>query len=383
MPNWIGNEVFVTGDADTARGLRAFMTTPQSKFDFNAVLPMPDEIRTSESSSKAETAWQLKYGDWTENRYDYGPGQFATRDDALAAARAADAWRPMAVVSPGGSLPVIQPRSFDELADLVQSLVVKYGFPDWYEWACATWGTKWPAVDAGWMGPARAAKRDAHQVAFFQTAWSPPVPVIVELSARFPDVIVRLSYSESDPYGGVYGFVTVEAGNVIGEHRGEWDCSTSSICTDHRFERSEHEEYVYIGHGRPAAGDWPILPRSPWANPFAGCHCSPEESVSRYRRWLEGDAEVVKLLPSGEWPVPDVFAIQSTFLGKTILCDCTPAKGGERPGCHARVLIDLAFGHDGEPESLDDDECDAPATRGCDGVVADAAGLVARKQAGD
>jgi hypothetical protein len=367
MPNWIGNTVFVTGDADAARDLRAFMTTPQSKFDFHAVLPMPDELKTSESSSDANMAWQLKYGDWSDIQGRYGPAQFASRDDALAAARAAGR----------------QPQSFDELADRVQSLVIRCGFPSWYEWACATWGTKWPAYDAGWMGPARAAKRDAEQVAYFETAWSPPIPVIVALSARFPAVIVRLDYHEIDAYGGICGFVTVQAGNVIAEHHDEWDSSTASIEIDHTFDRSEYRTYVYIGHGRPADGDWPTMPRSKWANPFVRCDCSPEESVSRYRRWLEGDAEVVKLLPSGEWPVPDVFAIRSAFLGKTILCDCRPPRHGERPGCHAEVLCDLAFGRDGEPESLADDECDATATRPCDFLLADATSLIGKKQAGD
>lgn len=371
MPNWIANTVYVTGDADTARELRAFITTPRSKFDFNAVLPMPDEIAGSESSSQAETAWKLKYGDWSDNSHDYGPGQFASREDALAAARAADAWRPMATSRPGAALPVVRPRSFDDLADAVQSLVLKHGFPDWHEWACATWGTKWSAVNAGWMGPARVAKRDAEQVAYFDTANDPPIKVILELSRRFPDVIVRLEFHESSCDGGIEGFMSVQSGCVIAEKHGEWDAWNDSICTSHFFDRFG-DQSVYIGHGKSADENGPALPRSPWANPFALCDCSPEQAVDRYRRWLQGDAEVIKQLPRGEWPLPDVYSIRSSFIGKTIVCDCGDDRGTGQ--CPAEVLVDLAFNREGERESLAADECDTPPAQSCDAVIAEATG---------
>lgn len=68
------------------------------------------------------------------------------------------------------------------------------------------------------MSPARAAKRDAQQVAYFDTAWGPPIPVIVALSDQFPDAILRITYDE--PSCGFCGFVTLQAGDVIaGKHR--------------------------------------------------------------------------------------------------------------------------------------------------------------------
>jgi hypothetical protein len=379
VPNWIANIVYVTGSADAARALRALMTTPRSKFDFHAILPMPDDLAKSEASTRAETAWQLKYGDWTEINHDYGPGQFASRDDALAAARAVDAWRPLAVIRHGETLPVIKPRSFDDLADTVQSFVVKYGFPDWYEWACATWGTKWPAVAAGWMGPTRLAKRDAEQVAYFDTANGPPIEVILELSRRFPDVIVRLEFYECA--GGLCGFVTAQDGCVIAEKRSEWDAYAESIIVSHDLRHEDGEfPIVYIGHARCADDHGPSFPRSPWANPFVRCDCSPEEALDRYRRWLHGDARVVEQLPPGEWPLPDVDGIRATFFGKTILCDCGSERDERR--CPAEVLSDLAFNRDGEVESLADDECDDCVQRACDATL-DATDVIVRLPRGD
>jgi hypothetical protein len=377
VPNWISNTVHVTGDADSARELRVLMTTADSKFDFNAVLPMPSELARSESSTVCETAWQLKYGDWTEIKHHYGPGQFASRERAMQAARASDYWGKMS--SGNRSDRPYAPRYFDDLADSIQKLVIEHGFPDWYQWAIACWGTKWPAVDAGWMGPARAEKRDADQVAYFKTANSPPVKVILELSRQFPNITVRLDYHESSCDGGIEGFVSAQSGVVIAEKHGEWDALNESIMISHDCRRLG-DQTVYIGHERPADDDGKALPRSVWANPFALCECSREEAASRYRRWLEGDADVLKELPPGEWPLPDVYSVRSVFLGKIIACDCGGCGGslfGSSRGksrCPAEVLVDLIFSCDSEDESLAEDERDTSSPRTSD-LAMNAAGI--------
>ena len=61
----------------------------------------------------------------------------------------------------------------------------KFGFKDWYEWSIAKWGTKWDAYDTN-------IRKDS---VFFQTAWSPPVPVIKELS-KLINKELRLIYSD-------------------------------------------------------------------------------------------------------------------------------------------------------------------------------------------
>lgn len=215
MPNWCSNTLNVSGSAIQAVSLRALMTTSQGKFDFRAILPMPDEVRCSESSSTAKTAWELKYGQWHNAQHHYGPAHFMSRNAAMEAARAADEWRPMVIATAANPFPQIPPRSFDELADAVQHLVVMYGYTDWHSWARANWGTKWLAENARWMSPARAAQRFSHQVACFATAWEPPLPVIQALSRRFTDVILRLEYS--DPDVGLKGFVAFENGAEIAE----------------------------------------------------------------------------------------------------------------------------------------------------------------------
>lgn len=353
MPNWCSNTFFVTGPADVAAQLRAIMTTQRSRFDFNAVLPMPEALRQSESGTASKTAWELKYGDWAEVKWKYGPDCFDSREAALAAAREADDWRPSVYATPDQPLRVRPPRSFDELADAVQQLVDKCGYPDWYEWAVANWGTKWPASDAGWMSAARAAKRDAQQVAYFGTAWCPPIPVVASLSERFPDTILRLEYCEPDC--GFRGFLAMQAGVEIASKHEHYDVYAESICLSHNIrDTRDHRPLIYIGPGRQADADGPAFSRSPWANPFADGSRDNQESCQLFRRWLLGDVEMIGMMPTQEHLRPSLDDIREQLLGTTLLCDC---RNGDA-GCHGHVLMDIAFGRDDDDDDFANDDRD-------------------------
>jgi hypothetical protein len=57
----------------------------------------------------------------------------------------------------------------------------------WYNWRTKHWGTKWNTerVDIIITGPKSA-------MLYFNTAWSPPIPIIAELSKKFKKVRFRL-----------------------------------------------------------------------------------------------------------------------------------------------------------------------------------------------
>ncbi len=57
-----------------------------------------------------------------------------------------------------------------------------------YEWCCANWGTKWGAYEI-------AVDYDSF---YFQTAWSTPIPIWIEISKRFPDLQVVVEYADED-----------------------------------------------------------------------------------------------------------------------------------------------------------------------------------------
>ena len=66
--------------------------------------------------------------------------------------------------------------------------IKRYGERDWYDWSIENWGTKWNAGDT-------VVDSDVIE---FQTAWSTPIPVFVELSKRLKDITITVDYADED-----------------------------------------------------------------------------------------------------------------------------------------------------------------------------------------
>lgn len=126
MPNWCSNEVLITGPADAVAEVVAFVG--DGKNLFNKIIPMPDILHDSEAPQRDE-------------------------DKAAAA-------------------------------------ITACGYPDWYSWSNANWGTKWDVdVQPDTVEPGKVMYS-------FSTAWSPPEPVIEELAAKFPRVSIEHFFNE-------------------------------------------------------------------------------------------------------------------------------------------------------------------------------------------
>jgi hypothetical protein len=64
---------------------------------------------------------------------------------------------------------------------------------DWYTWNIEHWGTKWNAQPSS--GDTIVAERiPTGAEVWFDTAWSPPMPVLLELSKKFPELEFQLYY---------------------------------------------------------------------------------------------------------------------------------------------------------------------------------------------
>lgn len=83
---------------------------------------------------------------------------------------------------------------------------------DWYHWQIANWGTKWNACE-----PEVATELDS-LVYSFNTAWSPPLPVLAAISDRFPDRTIRFVYEEEQGWGGI-----IEATGGVLVNVKDWD----------------------------------------------------------------------------------------------------------------------------------------------------------------
>ena len=111
--------------------------------------------------------------------------------------------------SAGNSLPLdfnqIVPQTPEVLASLEHKARAAGNLPDWYEWRCNNWGTKWnldndTELDAG----------DDWAIFRFDTAWSPPIPFVERASEMFPTLEFQLEYNE--PGNNIGGMVRYRDG---------------------------------------------------------------------------------------------------------------------------------------------------------------------------
>ena len=113
MPNWTYNNVqFVGKTEDSVKQLKDLLKSDDNDFDFNNIIPMPNELSdTVSGSDNAKPEWQKKQS---------------------------------------------------------QKLISKYGADNWYSWSIENWGTKWNACDTN-------VELNKNVLSYtFDTAWDAP-----------------------------------------------------------------------------------------------------------------------------------------------------------------------------------------------------------------
>ena len=152
MPNHCENELTISGNAATVRKV------------LEAIAPLePDETGT-------------RLGHISFDRIIPYPEEYAAKDRAYEEARAA--------------IMLLPPE------ERVRRTMVEDGYNNGgYTWCCENWGTKWDAYSQGPIAP--ESLEGLRKVKLrFDTAWSPPKPVIIKLGQMFPEAIFRLQYWE-------------------------------------------------------------------------------------------------------------------------------------------------------------------------------------------
>lgn len=86
----------------------------------------------------------------------------------------------------------------EEMQQLYASNKEKFGFPHWYDWQIANWGTKWDArvEDYQDLDPATENTKSNQVYVYFETAWSPPVEFFRWFAEEYPDAIFMDEYDE-------------------------------------------------------------------------------------------------------------------------------------------------------------------------------------------
>ena len=220
MPNHVTNRLEINADRETVQKVMNFLkgktdddNTP-CYIDFNNIIPMPEELLIEKSSSgdlgmKYLEAMQLK------------PFYFLLDDDALRTIQ----W-----------IEGLAEKDRKEALQLGASYLEnrkKYGYPTWYEWSTATWGTKWNAYNQDFEEP---------NILWFDTAWDSVPLLIQKLSEIFPDVEFHYAYADEN-----LGY-NVGRGIALA---GEIDMETPEGGSDEAFEilfdvRPDMEDYFEL-----------------------------------------------------------------------------------------------------------------------------------------
>jgi hypothetical protein len=177
MPNHITNRLTIIGTEEQVAQVRAEIKGEREDqyIDFHKIAPIPKELEGTVSpmrivSQEEYDAQEKKIAtdDLTENEKNWGISRSLTQ--ALA----------------------------DEYKE-------KFGHCDWYGWQTANWGTKWNAYD-------QYSNDDA--VIEFNTAWSTPYSLLVNLSKKYPQVTFEVEYADED-FGYNVGKYVLLDGEVI------------------------------------------------------------------------------------------------------------------------------------------------------------------------
>lgn len=83
-------------------------------------------------------------------------------------------------------------EDFDSVLELGEKAFTnkeKYGCTDWYDWRMCHWGTKWNACNT-FIG------MDNPHVVYFDTAWSPSVPIVEKFAKMHPELKITHEYAE-------------------------------------------------------------------------------------------------------------------------------------------------------------------------------------------
>lgn len=169
MPNWVRNQVMITGAPEKVEALKKQVGAPTE-------VPGVESVRDSEGNYLRDGDGNFVYNNTTHTDQD-----------------------------PGFSLwNIIRPRpeEYDS-----------YRNQGWYDWNCRTWGCKWDVSDLEIVDDS-----PGHWHISFDTPWSPPSEALTLLSAQHPEVRVHVEWTEEQGFGAEQVF---EAGGV--DTLREWD----------------------------------------------------------------------------------------------------------------------------------------------------------------
>ncbi len=198
MPNWVTSRLTVEGpkSVEVLQSLMKKEPTELSdfSFDFNKIKPMPESLNVEASSISTDCVKlyldSLKKDDELYTKYftaylqagNSGYTKLNKKDkkDILTNCLNHTNWE-------SGKKVFETEDDVYAYGKKILDNVINYGYPNWYEWSYANWGTKWNACHTVY---------DNSNVVIFDTAWADVRQLIFELSKMFPENKFIYEYAE-------------------------------------------------------------------------------------------------------------------------------------------------------------------------------------------
>ena len=95
-----------------------------------------------------------------------------------------------------------------------ESNLAKYGHKDWYDWANANWDTKWGACRVDFDEDTFDENSNSITL-YWESAWSPAVGLIKNISAQFPELVFGMHFTEEANF--FAGYMVFHNGEVVAE----------------------------------------------------------------------------------------------------------------------------------------------------------------------
>ncbi len=200
MPNWVINRLTIEGpDAEKIVQNHIVKDKDGSNlFDFNLIHKMPEELDIIKGS-KSKDGFQLYIAKINPMIDEIGTSEDKMEINAFsnrlikALGKNANGKIPMILLRNDEvtALKLHYKNEFDDIVKLGEQAfrnLEKYGFTDWYEWRLHNWGTKWNACNT--------LLCDDMTTIYFDTAWSPSVPVVQKFAEKYPQLKITHDYAE-------------------------------------------------------------------------------------------------------------------------------------------------------------------------------------------
>lgn len=162
MPNWVKNIVRFGCSSEKMDEIKKAITDDKGNLDFDKIIPMPKTLNLT-SGTISERALDCYRNGQDDIGRSYLMEQYGLDRRAFGA--------------------------YYELGKVYEINIQEYGYPTWYEWHNANWGTKWNASETYW---------NSDNIVTFETAWACPIPIFEKISEMCPGIPFEVAFADED-----------------------------------------------------------------------------------------------------------------------------------------------------------------------------------------